>query len=489
MLRNSVSAIGLGLLASPLLIAGQVVSASAQTAPTVTFSASPTSIPNGQSSTLTWTSANATACSGTGKGFSPSGASGSIAVSPNVTTTYGVTCTGAGGSASQSVAVTVTAAAQLTIGMTVAAAGTSAPGTTCVYSTPTPNISAIGSEASGNQGVVIGGPVSNSSTWWQVAFDDDLTGWATQGGLAPATPTAPTLTFSANPPSVAPGASSTLTWTSTNATSCSGTGFSPSGASGSSLVSPTVSTTYSITCTGSGGSTAQSASVVVNPVPQFTWNQSLPVTFNAPGIVQFGGTEARALVFMDGSLYAGIGDWMDPNVGQTGVNAAQVLRLDSPTGSWVQDQNFLAAATRKNGDQEFLALGAMETAHFDHDSNKNPITPVDVLMAGFWNLNISGLEVGQKTVTTGSSGAQGTWTMNTLVAPPAASAQSRALTGYTNSVTRVEMAFAGGDQYGIFSGAFNAGTNAIQWGANAEAIARHWFRMRHTPTLRTAVVS
>src|SRR5271166_896185 len=253
------------------------------------------------------------------------------------------------------------------------------------------------------------------SSWWQVAFDDDLTGWATQGGLASATPGAPTLTFSAYSPSVGPGASSTLTWTSTNATTCSGTGFSPSGASGSSLVSPTVSTNYSITCTGSGGSTAQSASVVVNPVPQFTWSQSLPVTFNAPGIVPFGGTEMRALVFMDGSLYAGIGDWMDPNVGQTGVNAAQVLRLDSPTGSWVQDQNFLAAAARKTGVQEFLAIGAMQTAHFDHDSNKNAISPVDVLMTRFWNLNVSGLEVGQKTVTTGSSGAQGTWAVNTLV--------------------------------------------------------------------------
>jgi hypothetical protein len=128
--------------------------------------------------------------------------------------------------------VTVTAAAQLTLGMTVAAAATS--GTTSVYSTPTPNISAIGFEASGNQGVVIGGPVSaGAATWWQVAFDDDLTGWTTQSVLAAVSPTAPTLTFSANPPSVAPGASSTLTWTSTNATSCSGTGFSPSRASGS----------------------------------------------------------------------------------------------------------------------------------------------------------------------------------------------------------------------------------------------------------------
>ena len=70
---------------------------------------------------------------------------------------------------------------------------------------------------------------------------------------------------------------------------------------------------------------------------------------------------------MDGSLYAGIGDWKDPNAGQTGVNLAQVLRLDSPTGSWVQDQNFLAAASYKSGLQEFLAIGAMQMAHFDHD--------------------------------------------------------------------------------------------------------------------------
>src|SRR5271165_2518991 len=154
MLRNSVSAFSLGLLVSPLLLTGQAVNSSAQAspaAPTVTFFASPTSMPNGRSSTLTWTSANATACNGTGKGFSPSGASGSLAVSPGVATTYGITCTGAGGSASQSVAVAVTAAPQLTVGMTVAAAATS--GTTLVYSTPTPNISAIGSEASGNEGV------------------------------------------------------------------------------------------------------------------------------------------------------------------------------------------------------------------------------------------------------------------------------------------------------------------------------------------------
>ncbi len=209
------------------------------------------------------------------------------------------------------------------VGMTVAAAGTTAnPSTTYVYSTPTPNISAIGSEASGNQGVVIGGPASNSSTWWQVAFNDNLTGWVYQGGVAPVSPNAPTLSFSASPDFIAPGASSTLSWSSTNATSCRGAGFSPSGVSGSLAASPTVSTTYSITCTGSGESTRRTTPVIVNPAPNFTWNQSLPVTFNNSAVVPFGGTETRALVFMDGSLYAGIGDWMDPDLGNAGVNAA-----------------------------------------------------------------------------------------------------------------------------------------------------------------------
>ena len=473
MLRNSVSTFRLGLLVSPLLIAGQTLNSSAQTspAPTVSLSASPTSVPYTESSTLTWTSANATACSGTGKGFSPSGTSGSLILIPIATTTYGVTCTGAGGSASQSVTVAVTGAPKLTIGMTVASTGS-----TYVWSTPSTSTSAIGVEALGNEGTVIGGPASaNSLTWWQVSFADDLTGWAFQSGptyqngLAPASPTAPTLSFSANPPSVAPGASSTLSWSSTNATNCSGVGFSPSGASGSLLVSPTVSTTYSITCTGSGGSTVQSAAVIVNPAPSFSWNQSLPVAFNNPAIVPFGGTETRFLVFMDGSLYAGIGDWEDPQIENSQTPGAQVLRLDSPTGNWVEDQDFNQVMPA-SGIKDYQAVSGLGTAHFDHDSANNSITPVDVLMAGFWSLGSNGMSVWQKTVPTGSVGAQGTWTQSWLEPPPASgNAEVRSFASYTDSVTHEEMAFAGSDPYGIFSGGFSSASNGIVWGATPEA--------------------
>jgi hypothetical protein len=150
LLRTAFATIRLVLLVSLVLITGRVVS---QIAPPVTLSASPTSIPNDESSTLAWTSANATSCSGTGKGFSPSNPSGSLTVSPKATTIYDITCTGAGGSASQSATVTVTAAATLAIGMTVAT-----PGAFYVWPTPSTGIPSTGAEAQGNQGTVIGGP-------------------------------------------------------------------------------------------------------------------------------------------------------------------------------------------------------------------------------------------------------------------------------------------------------------------------------------------
>jgi hypothetical protein len=124
----------------------------------------------------------------------------------------------------------------------------------------------------------------------------------------------------------------------------------------------------------------------------------------------------------------------------------------------------------KTGNKDYQVVAALGTAHFDHDSGNNPITPVDVLMAGFWNLGMDGLPVWEKTVTTGSVGAQGTWTMIWLEPPPAKSTpEVRSFASYTDSVTNEEMAFAGSDPFGIFSGAFNSASNSIAWGATAEA--------------------
>ncbi len=170
---------------------------------------------------------------------------------------------------------------------------------------------------------------------------------------------------------------------------------------------------------------------------------------------------------MDGSLYAGIGDWEDPQFENAQTPGAQVLRLDSPTSSWVEDQDFNQPLPGRTTNKNYLAISMLGTAHFDHDSGNNPITPVDVLMAGFWSLS-NGLTIFEKTVTTGSVGAHGTWTQVSLEAPPKGNGQVRSFASYTDSVTHQEMAFAGSDPYGIFSGAFNSTSKGIQWGAAAE---------------------
>ena len=79
--------------------------------------------------------------------------------------------------------------------------------------------------------------------------------------------TPPTLALSASPTTVNAGQSSTLTWSSTNATACSASGAW----SGSEPTSGSISTgalnqssTYSLTCTGSSGSATASATVTVN---------------------------------------------------------------------------------------------------------------------------------------------------------------------------------------------------------------------------------
>lgn len=75
----------------------------------------------------------------------------------------------------------------------------------------------------------------------------------------------PTVTLQANPTTIEKGQSSTLTWSSTNATSLT---LAPAVGSiapeGSTQVSPTESTTYTITATGPGGDTQQIVRVTVS---------------------------------------------------------------------------------------------------------------------------------------------------------------------------------------------------------------------------------
>jgi hypothetical protein len=74
------------------------------------------------------------------------------------------------------------------------------------------------------------------------------------------------VTLGASSLSITAGTTVTLTWSSANATACTGTGFSTNNAvSGTSQVTPTVTATYKVTCTGTGGSASDSKSITVTP--------------------------------------------------------------------------------------------------------------------------------------------------------------------------------------------------------------------------------
>ena len=90
------------------------------------------------------------------------------------------------------------------------------------------------------------------------------------GSLTPCTagsfttpPPATTASLSASPTKISSGQSSTPSWSSTNATSCTGGAFTVSGTSGSGVVYPSVTTSYSVTCYGPDGCATALATVTV----------------------------------------------------------------------------------------------------------------------------------------------------------------------------------------------------------------------------------
>ncbi len=97
------------------------------------------------------------------------------------------------------------------------------------------------------------------------------------------TTAAPTVDINANPTTVTSGGTTTLNWTSTNATSCTGSGTWGSSTRPTSSTSFTTSAltsagTFTITCVGVGGSASDSVTVQVTPPPAPTVTLTASIT-------------------------------------------------------------------------------------------------------------------------------------------------------------------------------------------------------------------
>ena len=118
----------------------------------------------------------------------------------------------------------------------------------------------------------------------------------------------PTVTLTASAASVTSGQTVTLTWSSTNADSCTASGgwngSEPTSGSASSAAL-TASTNFTLTCTGSSGSTSQSASVALA-----TSTNTPSVTLHAsPTSVTSGGTSTLAWSTNDVTSCTASGGW------------------------------------------------------------------------------------------------------------------------------------------------------------------------------------
>jgi hypothetical protein len=87
---------------SYVTVAAAFLPASSPALPSVGIGVAQPQVPDGQSDTLTWSSANATSCTASGAWSGAVATAGSLAVTPAVTSTYTLTCANANGSSTPS---------------------------------------------------------------------------------------------------------------------------------------------------------------------------------------------------------------------------------------------------------------------------------------------------------------------------------------------------------------------------------------------------
>ena len=217
----------------------------AENPPTATLTASPNPVAYDGRSTLTWSSTNATSCTAGGPWSNSGTLSGSGLTNPLTSaTTFTFQCTGPGGT-SPLASVTVNVNAAVVNG---ACASTHY---SCTAGTSANNVAG-----------------ATAYTWTCQG-----SGGGTDASCSEAI--LPTATLSASPTTITTGGSSTLTWSSTNATSCtSAGGFSTGGAtSGSVSVSPSSTSSYQIYCDNANGRTYSNiVTVTVSPPPILSIN-------------------------------------------------------------------------------------------------------------------------------------------------------------------------------------------------------------------------
>ena len=262
------------------------------TPPSISFSASPTSIIQGNSSTLSWSVGGYVTSVSINQGIGGVSSSSSRNVSPTSTTTYTLTATGEGGTTTRQVTVIVTIPPPPTVSFSIS------PSSICLGNSATLSWSVTGyvNSVSINQG--IGGvstsgnrSVSPSSTTTYTITATGIGGTTTRSVTLDLNfPT--TINLTADNSSIIIGQSTTLRWTSlgsiTSATLNQGIGAVNN--NGNRLISPTTTTTYTINVTGLGGNDSDTRTITVYQPPTVELSGPVILNYGQQGTLTYSAT-------------------------------------------------------------------------------------------------------------------------------------------------------------------------------------------------------
>ncbi len=224
-----------------------------------------------------------------------------------------------------------------------------------------------------------------------------------------------TVSVSASSNPITSGQSSTLTWSSTNASSCSAWWAPNTNTSGSVSVSPSVTTTYSMTCTGNTGFSDGTGGTTIT-VNQPTGNPPV-VTISASPTSGLAGTVAPQLTWsVTNSPTSCTASASPANTNWSGAKASASSGVSVGTLNTVGNHGFTLVCSNNAGSGSGTAYVAVE-----------PSTGIRV----FSNLSGGSWTVSGPTPFSGS-GTGGAWV---AVTPGTYSLSAGSVANYTSSVT------------------------------------------------------
>jgi hypothetical protein len=264
----------ISIAVTPPVVTSPVVTSPVVTVPVVNLSASPLLVAYNGATELNWTTSNTDNCVASG-GWSGSKYLSGSTIQSNLTADkiYTLTCTGAGGTTIDSVTIAVEEPAPPALSFSASANAVEQNGSTTLNwsSSGTTSCTASG-DWSGSKSLSASEIKSNLTADKIYTLTCTGAGGTTIDSVTIAVEApAPVLSFSASANTVEQNGSTTLNWSSSDATSCTGSGdwSGSKPVSGSQVVSGlTIDSQYQLICSGAGGSVngSVSVSVVLNSI-------------------------------------------------------------------------------------------------------------------------------------------------------------------------------------------------------------------------------